>query len=168
MPGIAGQLEHTLRGPVAYIGIGNVDHGDDGFGVRLAEALATAGVAHVIVAGTVPENCLGCVAHKEFDHVVFLDAVEFGGGPGSAVFLDAKEIACCFPQISTHKIALGTLAKLIESGDRTRVWLLGVGPETLKGSSLSSTVAKTLAAFKEMICALPLAHAEIAAAEVKR
>ena len=64
----------------------------------------------VIVAGTAPDRYVGRVADDGFDHVVFLDAVDFGGAPGSAVFLSANEIAGRFPQISTHKISLGALA----------------------------------------------------------
>ena len=45
----------------------------------------------------------------KFDHVVFLDAVEFGAAPGSVVFLDSQQITARYPQISTHKISLDVL-----------------------------------------------------------
>ena len=38
------------------MGLGNIDCGDDGFGVRLAEELLEAGVPDVEVAGTAPED----------------------------------------------------------------------------------------------------------------
>ena len=134
-----------LPGHVCFMGIGNVHHGDDGFGVRLAEQLDQAGVPDVLVAGTTPEHCIGTVTDHGYDHLVFLDAVEFGGSAGSAVFLDSTEITGKFPQISTHKMSLGTLAKLAEAGGKTQVWLLGVQPEALKGGDkLSPAVQKTM------------------------
>jgi hydrogenase maturation protease len=82
---------------------------------------------------------------------VFLDAVDYGGAPGSAVLLGAAEIAQRFPQVSTHRISLGTLARVIESRGRTKVWLLGVQPESLRpGTTLTRTVQRT----REMLVAL--------------
>ncbi len=61
----------------------------------------------VVFAGTAPERLVRHCADKGFDHLVFLDAVDFGGRAGSVVFLDSQEMAARFPQISTHKISLG-------------------------------------------------------------
>jgi len=150
------QLEHTLRGRVCLMGVGNPDYGDDGFGVHLAEALLKAGVPDVIVAGNSPERYLGSGANMKPDHLVFLDAVEFGGAPGSVVFLDSRQIAARYPQISTHKISLSTLARLVESSGVTKAWLLGVQPESLKeGQSLTPSVRKTLDALLAL-----MVHAE--------
>ncbi len=40
MPDFREQLQQLLQGRVCLMGLGNVDYGDDGFGVRLAQALA--------------------------------------------------------------------------------------------------------------------------------
>jgi hydrogenase maturation protease len=145
MPDLQEQLRHCLQGRVCLMGLGNVEYGDDGFGVRLAEKLLRAGTPDVIVAGTAPERCLGRVVDESFDHLVFLDAVEFGAAPGSVVFLDAGEIAARFPQISTHKISVSVLARWVEASGTTRVWLLGVQPESLKPrQQLTPTVQTTL------------------------
>jgi hydrogenase maturation protease len=134
------------------MGLGNVDYGDDGFGVRLAEALVTAGVRDVITAGTMPERWIDRAAG--FDHVVFLDAVEFGGAPGAVVFLDSEEMATGFPQISTHKISLSALAQWAQAKGETRAWLLGVQPESLKtAQQLTPTLHKTLAALCDLLVA---------------
>ena len=121
MPDLREQLQQCFQGRVCLMGLGNVDYGDDGFGVRLAEALQSE-------ARPMPERdrcrharpsarSVGRVESADFDHLIFLDAVEFGGAPGSVVLLDADEWPIrfpqiWFPQISTHKISLGLLAEV--------------------------------------------------------
>ncbi|MBI5394319.1 MAG: hydrogenase maturation protease [Verrucomicrobia bacterium] len=195
MPDLREQLEHCFQGRVCLMGLGNVDYGDDGLGVRLAERLKAEGrgpkaegrsksegrntaVAdsdfdlrpsfglrpsafglEVVVAGTSPERHLTRIADSGYDHVIFLDAVEFGGTPGSAVFLDSEEMAARFPQVSTHKISLGVLAKWVEENGTTKAWLLGVQPESLKPArQLTPTVRATVEALKELLESLSLAE----------
>ena len=166
MKNLREQLEQALAGRVCFMGLGNVDYGDDGFGVRLAEELIAGGVPDVIVAGTTPDRWISHFA--SFDHMVFLDAVEFGGAPGSAVLLDSAEVAAKFPQISTHKISVGVLAKWVELTGSTKAWLLGVQPESLKPSQqLTATLQVTLGALRELLCHLkvrpdPAPQAEMA------
>jgi len=127
------------------MGLGNPDYGDDGLGVRLGEELVEAGIVDVVVAGTAPESYIGVTTDNEFDHLLFLDAVEFGGDPGAVVFLNVDEIESRFPQVSTHKISLSALAKFVESNGVTKVWLLGVQPEsTREGVGLSPKIRATL------------------------
>jgi hydrogenase maturation protease len=184
MPDLRDQLQQLLQGRVCIMGLGNVDHGDDGFGVRLAEELKGEGarpasnIQHptskglrlgtpwmldvgcwmldvetlIIIAGTTPDRWIGQMAEADFDHLVFLDAVEFGGNPGSTVLLDAGEMVARFPQVSTHKISLGLLAKQVEASGRTKAWLLGVQPASLKtGEGLSPAVQATLDLLYELL-----------------
>jgi len=153
MPDLRQQLERSLRGRVCFLGLGNPAQGDDGFGVRLAEELQAAGVPDVVIAETTPERWIGQLA--EFDHVVFLDAVDCGGAAGSTVFLNSEEMAVRFPQISTHKISLGVLAKWVAANGTTKVWLLGAQPESLRPSrGLTPTVQTTLDLLSGMLCSL--------------
>lgn len=146
------QLQLCFQGRVCLMGLGNVDYGDDGFGVRLAEALAAfvsadgdASRAHeVVAAGTMPERFIRLLSEKGFDHLIFLDAIECGKPSGSVVFLGAEEMTSRFPQISTHKISLGILAAYIEA-EGTKTWLLGVQPESLGATgTLTPVVQETL------------------------
>jgi hydrogenase maturation protease len=142
-------LEHAR---VCFLGLGNLDYGDDGFGVCLASELTKSGMPDVVIAGTAPEQCLGQIAEQKFDDVVFLDAVDFGAPPGSLVVMKAAQIRLKFPQISTHKISLAVLSELAQANGRTQVWLLGVQPESLRpGSTLTPTVQATLELVKDLL-----------------
>jgi len=157
MSNLREQLEQNLSGRVCFMGLGNTEYGDDGFGVRLAEELMAAGLPHVVIAGTTPDRWLGQAA--DFNQVLFLDAVDWGGTPGSAVLLNSTEIASRFPQVSTHKISLGALAKWVEMNGTTKAWLLGVQPESLRPSpALTPTIETTLQVLTELLCSL--AHEE--------
>ena len=148
------RLDQCLQGKVCLVGVGNVDFGDDGFGVCLAETVRIETGLPVIIAGTQPEVALGSCGRNAPDNLVFLDAVELGAAPGSAVLLDADETVSRLPQISTHKISLGLLAKCVEANCTTKAWLLGVQPASLKaGSGFSPAVQTTLDALSELISA---------------
>jgi hydrogenase maturation protease len=185
MPDLREQLQQLLQGRVCLMGLGNVDHGDDGFGVRLAEELKSEGRNpkaernpdregrsegldssspgfeppdsfglrhHVIVAGTSPESFVGRMADEGFDRLIFLDAVDFGSEAGSVVLLNSDAMAARYPQISTHKISLGLLAKWAEANGTTKAWLLGVQPESLKlGGELTPAVQATLELLLELV-----------------
>jgi hydrogenase maturation protease len=149
------QLEQVLQGRVCWMGVGNVDYGDDGFGVYLAESLTDAGWMDVTVAGTTPDRSVATTAEEKFDHLVFLDAVDWGGSPGAVVFLDSNRICARFPQISTHKISLGLLAKTVESNGLTKAWLLGVQPQSVQeGEALSSVVRRSMDALSSLLVSL--------------
>jgi hydrogenase maturation protease len=134
------------------MGLGNVDCADDGFGVRLAEKLEAEGLADVIVAGTMPERFIGSVTDDHYDYLIFLDAAEFGAAPGSVIFLNAEEMSARFPQISTHKISLGLMAKWVEDSGKTKAFLLGVQPESLKTvQELTPTMQRSLEVLSELL-----------------
>jgi len=141
-------LAAQLTGRVGVVGIGNVERGDDGLGVHLAEALRDAGCRDVCLAGMSPERWLGHL--RQYDTVLFLDAVRMETAPGTAVLLDAGELVSRYPQVSTHTLSLGTLARLIEAKG-TRVLLLGVEPELLTGSCLSACVRTTAQALVDIL-----------------
>lgn len=153
------QLRQKLQGRICLMGVGNVDYGDDGFGVYLAEELAAGGMADIIIAGTSPDRHLGRIAEQRFDHLLMIDAVDFSREPGSAVLLNAVEIENAYPQISTHKISLGVLAKVLEEAG-THVWLLGIQPESLRpGQYLTHTLQATLEAIHILLKHLWLSQA---------
>ena len=149
------QLDSCLHGGVCFVGLGNRDFADDGLGVCLAEALAHAGVPDVHVCATNPESCVGQIAAAGFEHVVFLDALEVGAQPGSAILLRSAEIIARYPQVSTHKLSVGTLAKIVEANGTTKAWLLGVQPESLEPTGqLSPAVRRSIELLTDLLLSL--------------
>jgi hydrogenase maturation protease len=109
-------------------------------------------VPDVEIVGTQPEAFLARGAAEAFAHVIFIDAVDFGGVSGSVVFLNAREMTARFPQVSTHRLSLGLLATWVESNGRTKAWLLGAQPESLRpGHGLTACLQTTLEALKELL-----------------
>lgn len=146
------QLGEVLCGRVCVMGLGNVEYGDDGVGIHLAAGLIAAGIPHVINAGNTPERHLGRMADAKFDRVLFIDAVDVGAEPGSTVLLDAGEISARSPQVSTHKISLGLLARWAEENGVGEAWLLGVQPESTRPADrLSQSVQTTLDVLAELL-----------------
>ena len=148
MAALTDGLREALEPPFCVVGVGNDLLGDDGFGPALAGELERSGWP-AIVAGDSPEGWMERLGGGGYRSVLFLDAVDFTGEPGAAVLLDAAAIRARFPQVSTHRISLGTLAAVIESRSGARVRLLGVKPRSLApGAGLSEPVRTTLGALK--------------------
>jgi hydrogenase maturation protease len=162
MQDLKDELRQCFHGRVCLMGVGNVDYGDDGFGVALSEKLkerlkGSEGEDRysVVNAGATPERFIQTIAEKGFDDLIFLDAVEVGAEAGSVVFMNAGEIVSRFPQISTHKISLGLIAKLIGGNGKPKTWLLGVQPGSVKmGQELTPEVMSTIDILKELLCEL--------------
>ncbi|MFB3904725.1 MAG: hydrogenase maturation protease [Acidobacteriota bacterium] len=145
-------LVSKLAGRTCVIGIGDSRWGDDGLGVELAQSLEDAGCPNVVLAGSTPESWIDWIRKGGFENVLLLDATDFPGEPGSVVFLESAQLESRYPQVSTHKLTLGTLARLIEDQAPTRVWCLGVKPASLAaGSGLSAPVRTTLGLLKELL-----------------
>jgi hydrogenase maturation protease len=160
------RLRDTLTGRVCILGVGNVDRGDDAFGPRLAQELAAAGLPHSIDAGVAPETQVLRIARAGFDRVLFLDAVDVPGPAGSAVFLERAILETRFPQISTHRLSLGTLARILHEEGGVGSWLLGVKPASLaEGPSLSEPVERTLHILKEVLLEVLLGREAAAGAQ---
>lgn len=169
MADLRDSLRMHLKGRVCLVGIGNPHRGDDGLGVRLAEALRFLGHPDVILAAQAPERFMNRLARGGYEAVLFLDAVDMGASPGSVALLTCREVESRYPQVSTHKISLGTLARLIEAGGPTRVCLLGVQPESVRpATGLSPTVETTLAILRDLLTeVLPVQATALAVSGVR-
>ena len=118
-------LEALTGATVLWLGLGNPDGGDDAAGLRLADTLRTNHLPAVAKAELHPEQWIARTQIPTGAHIVFLDAAEFGATPGAVTWLDATQIQARFPQISTHRIALSTLARLLLARNASGVWVPG-------------------------------------------
>ncbi len=141
-----------LDGRIRVVGLGNECAGDDAIGVALAQQLTSDGVGDVLIARDRLENVAFSSIGVGFDHVLFVDAVDFAGEPGSVVLLDSTQIAAKFPQDWSHRLSLGLVAKLIQSSGNARCWLLGIQPKSLReNEAMSPAVRSTMSALVELI-----------------
>ncbi len=140
-------LREIFTGATAFIGVGNVDRTDDGAGVAVARLLIEGGIPHVFEGAATPERMLSPVRDGGFDTVVFLDAVDAGAEAGSIVLMKSGDIVARYPQVSTHKFSLGTLAQILENDRGPEVYLLGIQPQSVAfkpGAGLSAAIDKTV------------------------
>jgi len=97
-------------------GIGNELRGDDGVGMLIAGNLSGENLrddVQVIQCGELPENFLQDIVEHDPGCVVMLDAVDAGKPTGNIVLVESGEIVS--NTISTHRLPLSFLSKIIES-----------------------------------------------------
>ena len=136
------------------MGLGNPHCGDDALGIVLARGLQRHGFGQVSFAGIDLERWLRADAILPGRQVVFLDAVEIRSAPGTVVLLDADQVRTRFPQVSTHRLALGMVARLAIQKGATQVWLLGIQPESLHQPGLSPVVQQSVDLLLELLVRL--------------
>jgi hydrogenase maturation protease len=155
MRDLRSQLEAWRGRRLWLLGVGNPGRGDDGFGPRLVERLRERlggdACPRLLDVGTCPERYVGVAAREGCQELVFADAVDFGGAPGSLLVAGTEELAARRVGTSTHRVPLPVLAQYAE-GLGTRAWLLGVQPASLReGEAPSPEVEGTLEALVELL-----------------
>lgn len=101
--------------------------------------------AAILLAAEEPHRVLPQIVEGAFDHVVFIEAVDFGGRPGAVTVFATEEIRTRFPRPRHPAASLGTLAERIESNGHTKAWVLGVQPASLRPDRpLSQSVQNTV------------------------
>jgi hydrogenase 3 maturation protease len=131
---------HELLGDrrATVVGVGNTLRADDGVGPLVAERLARALPGRALDAGTVPESHVGAILATRPELVLFVDAADHGGRPGSCCVLPVAELESRVP--TTHAGALRLVALLLEA-EGARCWLAGVQPATRAlGAPMSDAV----------------------------
>jgi hydrogenase 3 maturation protease len=144
-------------GNVIVVGVGNTTRGDDGVGPAVVEELRGTAVAALDV-GDAPERYLGPITESGAQVVLFVDAVDFGGGAGEAVLLEEQEV----PRRScvTHRSALGLVMRYVREQAGQRSLLIGVQPASIApGSAMTPPVRRAAkgiaAAVREVLWAGP-------------
>ncbi|WP_324736423.1 hydrogenase maturation peptidase HycI [Thermococcus sp. SY098] len=127
-------LKEFLQGAkkVVICGIGNEVRGDDAFGVIVAEELKSRLKSEKIVilnCGEVPESYVGKIINEKPTHVIFIDAVDFGGKPGEIVIADPE--GTLGESFSTHKLPLKLLVGYLKQNINAKFILIGCQPKHL-------------------------------------
>ncbi len=138
-----------MRDSIVVIGVGNVLLGDDGVGpcvVRLLEErLGHVDDVEIVDCGTAGLDVSGAVLDREV--VIFVDAIDAPGDPGTIVRLEGDAIrsgGATGPRVSPHEPGIRDSLALAELVDRapSTVVLIGVVPEnTEMGTALTPAVA---------------------------
>lgn len=115
---------------VVVVGVGSTLRGDDGAGVEVVRRLANfeSPRCRVIEGGTAPENYTSVIKSFEPDHILFIDAVEFGDEPGVVKSVNPDELEQT--SFSSHAYPLSLLTDYVERETNATVSLIGIQPET--------------------------------------
>ena len=136
---LARRLRRARR--IAVLGIGDELRREDRLGMlaaREVEALRLPDV-RVFLAGVVPESFTGPIRRVRPDHVLLLDAAEFGARPGTARVLHPAEVGGS--RFSTHAIPLPVVIAYLEETAQADVTLIGIQPD-LRATAAGLTPAE--------------------------
>lgn len=131
--------------------IGNAMRSDDGLGVRIWEELRARGIGAILSGPDVPE--LLDSLHG-IDRLVLIDAIDFGGEPGSLISARLEELDPVEVRSSTHSLSPLYFLKLMRelTGYPREVLVVGVQPKSLEiGERLSEEVERSLPAVLEKL-----------------
>jgi hydrogenase 3 maturation protease len=135
---------------VLVVGIGNEMRGDDGAGVMLARKLDSTPDLETLDVGTVPESFTGKMREVGADLILLVDAVDFGGEPGSVGVFDAEQIPARW--CTTHHAPLSILMDFLKQETGSEVLLLGIQPKEIRQNAPpSQEVEASVAALAELM-----------------
>jgi len=137
------ELEGRLKGRVVLVGVGNPLWGDDGAGPALVHRLEGKLQALLVDGEEAPEAHWGTIAAHRPQAIVIIDAVDWGGEPGSVALLEGVREGG--PPLSTHRISLNLLLDLLRRGTGADVFVLGIQPRVLAfNGALSAEVQRAV------------------------
>ena len=118
-------LREALRGFLSrkgvFVGVGNEDRGDDGFGPLCARLLHEKGI-EAIDAGEVPENYTSAIARACPGTIVLIDAADFGGK--AAELRSFRATSAPWTDLGTHTGSLALVARYLEERCSCPVYLV--------------------------------------------
>ena len=116
--------ELTDNRSILIIGLGNLERGEDGVGIKIVGKLKEFAPDRVFSEEDgIEEVILNAANNNKVDTVIFVDAVDFGGKIGESRIFRANSFS--HYNISTHKIPIDILsAFLMKKGKK--VYLLGI------------------------------------------
>jgi len=119
--------------------MGQVLKGDDGAGPALCERIRNRIAAHVIDAGTIPENYTQPILRRRPERLLIVDATHFGGAPGTIALLAPERLSGV--STGTHGLSPRVFIDVLRRQMEIRCWWLAIQPADLRiGIGLSNPV----------------------------
>ncbi len=143
---LAGLLQGTSR--LAILGAGHELMADDGAGVMITDALIERfGLSperfRVWSGGTAPECFTGVIKDFKADHVLIIDAADFGGAPGELCDVDPQVVGGV--SFSTHMLPLKVMLDYLHKELGCRTTILGIQPACLEfGEEMTAPVREAV------------------------
>lgn len=130
---LSGLLAGTER--LAILGAGSELMADDAAGVMITDALIerfgeTPERFRVWSGSTAPECFTGVIKAFKPDHVLLIDAADFGGEPGELCTIDPAVVSGV--SFSTHMLPLKVMLDYLEKEIGCRTTILGIQPASLE------------------------------------
>ena len=130
---------------VVIVGVGSELRGDDAAGlevVRRLKRILTSRRVMLVEGGAAPENFTTKIKRFNPTHIVFIDAADIGGEPGSVTLIAPERIV---GSAFTHRLPLSFLADYLKTQINARILVIGIQPENLKFSDkISQRVEKAI------------------------
>lgn len=156
MSGAAHDLMTVLAGPALLVGMGNPWRNDDGVGAHVTGRLSRLGLPgplEVMTVEDVVESYVFDIAGRAATNVVLVDAASMpGAAPGTIVFGRVAELEAVGSDVSTHKLALRVVERVLRrSGKET--YLLGiVAADVDFGTAISPAVLAAADRVVDLVC----------------
>ena len=137
-----------MPNPTAIVGLGNIAFKDEGAGIHALRFLKEHYPdisADLIEAGTPGFSLFDLM--KQYQKVIFLDAVNMGKPPGTIGKFSANEAVAFKKSFSLHEMGLAEVIKLGQSLGKnfTHVTIFGMQPQVIAyGEELSASVRASI------------------------
>lgn len=140
---VLARLSELFDEETAFIGLGNMDRGDDAAGLSIINALSREKTGHFYSEQQGLETViLDLIKRSRITRVIFIDSSDFRAEPGDFRLFKREDVE--YDQISSHKIPLSIYAALLEMSGK-EVLILGIQPKSLEyGAELSDEVAMAI------------------------
>ena len=126
------------------VGIGNILKGDDAAGPLVCEQLRQGKIsAHIIDAGTVPENYIQPIIKKAPQNLLLIDAIDFDAESGTISVFETEQLSSLV--ISTHTLSPRIFIDMIRQSVELDVYCVGIQPaQTQLGKPVSEQVERAI------------------------
>jgi hydrogenase maturation protease len=149
------QLAQRLVEPVAIVGIGNPDSGDDGVGPEVVRLLKGRTRAALFDCGGVPENFIGPIARARPKTVVLVDAVPIPSGapaPGTVALYALSSLREA--TFHTHAASPALFLDVLVERTRAECFMIGIQPKAVAlGVAMSGEAAAAARDVADVIAA---------------